>query len=288
MAELNTEAPYEIVIERSTGWLKIPWRELWEYRDLLVLLVQRDFISRYKQTLLGPVWHLLQPMLTTAIFVVFFSRVAGIPTDGLPPAVFYLCGLLVWSYFSQNITTGGATFVNNSHIFGKVYFPRLIVPVSIVIANLVAFALQVIPFLICIGYYKLYTHGLDEVHLTWLVLLTPLPLLQAAVLSLAISLWMSAATAKFRDLVHLNQYIIQIWMFATPIIYPLSRFPAHWRWIAWANPMAVPVQGFRICLLGRGDLSATEILLSVLLTLLLLLTGVSLFQRVERTVIDSV
>ena len=288
MAELNTEAPYEVVIERSTGWLKIPWRELWEYRDLLILLVQRDFISRYKQTILGPVWHLLQPMLTTAIFVVFFSRVAGIPTDGLPPPIFYLCGLLLWNYFAQNITTGGATFVNNSHIFGKVYFPRLIVPVSIVIANLVAFALQVIPFLIFIGYYKLYTHALDKVHLTWLVLLIPLPLLQTALLSLAISLWMSAATAKFRDLVHLNQYIIQIWMFATPIIYPLSKIPAHFRWIVWANPMAVPVQAFRICLLGRGALSATEILLSSVVTLLLLLTGVSLFQRVERTVIDSV
>jgi lipopolysaccharide transport system permease protein len=287
MAELTDASKYEIVIERSSGWLKIPWHELWEYRDLLFLLVQRDFISRYKQTILGPLWHLFQPLLTTAVFVIF-ARAAGISTDGIPAPLFYLCGLLVWNYFSQNITNGGATFVNNAHLFGKVYFPRLIVPISVVIANLVAVALQAIPFLLVLGYYQFFTHGAYQFHLTWLTLLLPLPLIQTCLLSLGISLWMSAATAKFRDLVHLNQYIVQIWMFATPVIYPISRVPIQWRWINWANPVSVPVEAFRLCLLGHGTLELHEIVISSLITLALLLSGIGIFQRVERTVIDIV
>jgi lipopolysaccharide transport system permease protein len=287
MAELTGESKYEIVIERSTGWLKIPWHELWDYRDLLYLLVQRDFISRYKQTILGPLWHLIQPLLTTVVFVIF-ARAAHIPTDSIPAPLFFLCGLLVWNYFNQNITTGGATFVNNAHLFGKVYFPRLIVPISIVIANLVAVALQAIPFLLVLGYYKFFTHSLDQMHLTWLILLFPLPLIQTCLLSLGIGLWMSAGTAKFRDLVHLNQYIVQIWMFATPVLYPLSIVPAHWRWVNWVNPVSVPVEAFRLCLFGQGSLEPHEIVLSILMTLFLLLSGIAIFQRVERTVIDIV
>ena len=287
MAELIGEAKYEIVIERSTGWLKVPWQELWDYRDLLVLLVQRDFISRYKQTILGPLWHLLQPLLTTAVFVIF-ARAVGISTEGIPRPLFFLCGLLMWNYFSQNITTGGATFVNNSHLFGKVYFPRLIVPISVVIANLVAVALQAVPFLIFLGYYKFFTHELDDIHLTWGILLLPLPVIQTCLVSLGISLWMSASTAKFRDLVHLNQYIVQIWMFATPVLYPISIVPSHWRWVNWANPASVPVEAFRLCLFGRGVLEPHEIALSILITLFLLLSGIAIFQRVERTVIDTV
>jgi lipopolysaccharide transport system permease protein len=287
MAELTGESKYEIVIERSTGWLNVPWHELWDYRDLLYLLVQRDFISRYKQTILGPLWHLLQPLLTTLVFVIF-ARAAGISTGGLPPPLFFLCGLLLWTYFAQNITTGGATFVNNSHLFGKVYFPRLVVPLSIVIANLVAVALQAVPLLLILAYYKFFTHSLDTIHLTWLILLLPLPLIQTGLLSLGVGLWMSASTAKFRDLVHLNQYIVQIWMFATPVLYPLSLVPVHWRWMNWVNPVSVPVEAFRICLFGRGSLQLHEIVLSNVITLFLLFSGIAIFQRIERTVIDTV
>ena len=288
MAEVTPATNYEIVIEPSHGWMKIDWRELWEYRDLLVLLVQRDFISRYKQTILGPLWHLIQPVITTAVFVVIFGRVAGISTDSIPQPLFYLCGLLGWNYFSQNITAGGATFVNNAGLFGKVYFPRLIVPVSVIVANLIAFALQLIPFLLFLAYYKFCTAQADAVRFSWLLLLAPLPLLQTALLSLGVSLWMSASTAKFRDLIHLNQFIIQLWMFATPIIYPLSKVPDRWKWIIWANPMSVPVEAFRICLLGRGTLGPVEIAISAASTLLILATGLAVFQKVEKTVVDSV
>ena len=288
MAEVTAPPEFEIVIQPSRGWLNIPWRELWDYRDLLVVLVQRDFISRYKQTILGPLWHLLQPVITAAVFVVVFGGIAGIPTDGIPRLLFYLCGLLGWSYFSQNITNGGATFINNAHLFGKVYFPRLIVPVSVILSNLIALGLQFIPFILCLAYYKLFTHDGDNVSLTWKLLLVPLPLIQTAVLSLGVSLWMSASTAKYRDLVHLNQYIIQIWMFATPVFYPLSKVSKHWEWAIWANPMSVPVETFRICLLGRGTLGPSEIIISVASTVLIAATGLIAFQKVERTVVDSV
>ena len=288
MAEVTAPPGYEIVIQPSRGWLKIDWRELWEYRDLLVLLVQRDFISRYKQTVLGPLWHLLQPVMNAAVYFVIFGLLAGLSTDGLPPPLFYLCSQLAWNYFAQNVTAGGATFINNAALFGKVYFPRLIVPVSVVVANLIAVALQFIPLILCFAYYRFFTPHAAGLPVTWLVLLAPLPLLQTALLSLGVSLWMSASTAKYRDLVHLNQYLIQIWMFVTPVVWPLSKIPPQWKWLALANPLAVPVEGLRICLLGRGTLGATEIAVSILVTLVVLATGLAAFQKVERTVIDSV
>ena len=288
MAEVTTGQNYEIVIQPTRGWLRINWRELWDYRDLLVLLVQREFISRYKQTLLGPLWHLLQPVMNTAVYFVIFGLIAGIPTDGFPQPLFYLCSQLAWNYFAQNVTLGGATFINNAHLFGKVYFPRLIVPVSVVVANLIAVALQLVPFIICFAYYKFFTADAASIPVTWLLLLAPLPLIQTALFSLGVSLWMSASTAKYRDLVHLNQYLIQIWMFATPVVWPLSKIPPHWKWIALANPMAVPVEGLRICLLGRGTLGATEIAVSIVVTFAVLVSGIAAFQKVERTVIDSV
>jgi lipopolysaccharide transport system permease protein len=288
MAEVNAPPNIEIVIQPSRGWLNVNWREFWEYRDLLVVLVQRDFISRYKQTILGPLWHLLQPVITAAVFTVVFGGIAGIPTDGIPRLLFYLCGLLGWSYFSQNITTGGATFTNNAHLFGKVYFPRLIIPVSVILSNLIAFGLQLIPFLLCLFFYKFATQEGAHIELGWRWLLVPLPLLHTALLSLGVSLWISASTAKYRDLTHLHQYLIQIWMFATPVFYPLSKVAPHWHWVIWANPMSVPVESFRYCFLGHGTLGPEEILISVATTFLLLGTGLVVFQKVERTVVDSV
>ena len=287
MGAVDGRPEYEVVIERTHGWLRIDWRALWEYRDLFKMLVQRDCTTRYRQTLLGPRWFVLQPVFTTLVFAVVFGRVAGIPTDGLPAPLFYLCGLLGWNYFTQNLTTGGATFVNNAHLFGKVYFPRLIVPASIVAANLVAFALQLLPFAAFFAWFH-FTGRLGTAALTWRALLVPLPLLQIAALSLGVGLCMSALTAKYRDLIHLTQYLVQIWMFATPIIYPISQVPAKWSWLVWANPMSVPIEGFRICLLGQGHLGVWEIGVSLALTALLLAVGIASFDKVERTVVDSV
>jgi lipopolysaccharide transport system permease protein len=288
MAEVAATPNIEIVIQPSRGWMTIPCREIWEYRDLLFVLVQRDFISRYKQTILGPLWHLLQPLITAAVFLVVFGGIAGIPTDGVPRLLFYLCGLLGWNYFAQNIANGGSTFITNAHLFGKVYFPRLIVPIAIVLSNLIGFALQLIPFAVCLLFYLFGpSHGAG-IAISWRLLLFPLPLLHTAVLSFGVILWMSAATAKYRDLVHLNQYLIQIWMFATPIFYPLSQVSKKLEWAIWANPLSVPVETFRICLLGHGRLGTPEILISVAIALVLAITGLVAFQKVERTVVDAV
>jgi lipopolysaccharide transport system permease protein len=279
---------HEIVIEPNRGWLRIDWREMWEYRDLLRLLVRRDFLAKYKQTLLGPAWFILQPLLTAAMFVVVFGRIAQIPTEGIPAPLFYLCGLLAWNYFAQNVAAGATTFTANAQLFGKVYFPRLVVPAATIVSNLFAFVLQLAPFAVIFCYYKFFTAAGADISTGWRILFVPLLLVQTSLFSLGVSLWMSASTAKYRDLVHLNAFIIQLWMFATPVIYPLSKIPARLEWLAWLNPMAAIVEAFRIVLLGRGELSAACLIASILITLVITISGIVVFQKMERTAVDRV
>ncbi len=282
-----TAHEYEFVIEPNRSWLHIHWRALWDYRDLLILLVRRDFISKYKQTILGPAWFVLQPLFTTIMFTIVFGRVAKISTDGLPPVLFYMCGLLGWNYFSQNMTSGLAAFTVNAQLFEKVYFPRLIVPLSILTANLCAFALQLLTFLGFFAYYKLFLPQGRDLNPDWHILFAPLLILQAFALSLGVILWMAASTAKYRDLLQVNQFIVQLWMFATPIVYPLSKVPPGIVWLAWLNPMTAIVEGFRLCMLGVGTFSTPLLLTSLLGTLVILFTGIMVFQRVERTMVDT-
>ena len=277
---------YEVVVAPSRGWFTLDWREFWEYRDLLVLLIQRDVTSRYKQTLLGPLWFVVQPVLTALVFAIIFGRVAGIPTDGIPGPLFYLCGLLGWTYFSQNISNAGASFVNNAHLFGKVYFPRLIVPVSSVISNLFALGLQFAVFFVFAAWYGL--RG-DAVYFGPAILLALPLLLITATLSLGLSLLFSSSTAKYRDLSHLTPILVQLWMFATPVIYPLSKLTGgdgRFAWIAWMNPMAPVVEGFRFSLLGRGTWNGAMLGVSALASVIILLLGIVAFGRAERTVTD--
>jgi lipopolysaccharide transport system permease protein len=276
---------YQIIIEPNRHWLRFDWRPLWEYRDLLILMVRRDFLAKYKQTVLGPVWFVLQPLMTTAMFVVVFSKVARMSTDGLPPILFYFCGLLAWNYFQQNIIAGAATFTANAHIFGKVYFPRLILPLSTVISNLFAFALQLVMFLAIYVYYK--STGVP-LTLNWSIALVPVLIMATAALSLGVSLWMSSLTAKYRDLIHLFQFLTQLWMFATPLIYPLSSVEGKWKLVASLNPMAAIVELFRYALLGVGSPSTFAVGCSIGFTLITLITGILAFQRTERTFIDTV
>jgi len=279
---------YEVVIEPSRATLQIDWRELWEYRDLLMLLVQRDFNARYKQTLLGPLWFIAQPVLTTIVFAIFFGRIAGIPTDGVPAPLFYMCGLLGWNYFAQNITTAGSTFVNNQALFTKVWFPRLIMPAAAVASNMIAVALQFGAFLGFFAWFAWVRQEPGAAQLTWRALLVPLPLLHLAALSLGISLWMAASTAKYRDLIHLNQFVVQLWMFATPVIYPLSKVPPHWAWLVWLNPVSVPVEAVRVCLLNRGTVDPLALGISLAMTAVLLFTGIIVFQRSARSAVDTI
>jgi lipopolysaccharide transport system permease protein len=277
----------EIAIRPTRGFRGIGVRELWAYRDLILLFVWRDFVARYKQTVLGPLWYVFQPLITTFIFTLVFSHVAALSTDGLPPTLFYLCGLLPWNYFAQTFTSTSGTLVANAGLFGKVYFPRLVVPISAVISNLVAFAIQFVLFVVMYGLHRA-SHFDAAYGMRWQALLLPVVLLQVAALSLGVGLWLAALTAKFRDFAVLSTFLVQLWMYVTPIIYPLAQVPAQWRvWVA-VNPMAVPVEAFRYLLLGTGAVNGTLIAVSLAVTTVALVSGVLAFQRVEKTFVDVI
>jgi lipopolysaccharide transport system permease protein len=279
---------YELVIRPTRGWVHLNLADIWRYRDLLLILVHRDFVAKYKQTILGPAWFILQPLLMTIVFTVIFGAVINIPTDGLPPVLFYFAGLLGWNYFAQTFQNTSGTLVNNAGLFGKVYFPRLIVPLAAVISNCMAFALQLATFLCIWAYFKIFTGAGATFGVSLAIVWLPLILLQIAALSFGVGLWLSAMTAKYRDFTFLSSFIIQIWMYATPVIYPLSQIPEKWRWLAVLNPMAMPVETIKYMFLGQGLVIPAYLAVSVAITLLLLLSGVLVFNRIEKTFVDTV
>jgi len=279
---------YELVIRPTRGWVHLNLADIWRYRDLLLILVHRDFIAKYKQTILGPAWFILQPLLMTIVFTVIFGAVINIPTDGLPPVLFYFAGLLGWNYFAQTFQNTSGTLVNNAGLFGKVYFPRLIVPLAAVISNCMAFALQLATFLCIWAYFKIFTGAGATFGVSLAIVWLPLILLQIAALSFGVGLWLSAMTAKYRDFTFLSSFIIQLWMYATPVIYPLSQIPEKWRWLAVLNPMAMPVETIKYMFLGQGLVIPAYLAVSVAITLLLLLSGVLVFNRIEKTFVDTV
>ena len=281
-------AGHEIVIEPNRSWLTIDWRELWEYRDLLVLLVRRDFVARYKQTILGPLWFILQPLLMTIVFTVIFDRVARIPTDGLPPVIFYFSGLVTWGYFSQNLNSASTTFTTNAYLFTKVFFPRLIVPAAAAVSNLFGFAIQFLTFLAFFVWFRFFTGVGDAITIRWEAVFLPVLILHMMVLSLGVSLWMSSLTAKYRDFSHLMTFLTQLWMYATPIVIPLSSFPEKWRWVAYMNPMTAVVEFFRYAFLGQGTPDPISIGFSVAFAFVVFVTGVMYFNRTARTFVDTV
>ena len=279
---------YCVVIEPNRSWFRLPWRELLHYRDLWFLLVRRDFVAKYKQTILGPAWFIIQPLLMTVMFTIVFGKIAKIPTDNLPRVLFYLCGMLAWTYFAECIRGTSTVFVTNAALFGKVYFPRLIVPVAIVTSNLIAFAIQLVTFTGFWLYFKFFTAAGQLFSLTSAIALLPLLLLQTACIGLGVGLWMSSMTAKYRDFVHLTGFLTQLWMYATPIVYPLSEVPEKWRWISALNPMTGIVETYRYALLGAGTVNPKYLALSAGMTVALLISGTLLFRRTERTFIDTV
>ena len=280
-------AKYEIVLKPSSSWISLELAGIWHYRDLLQLLVWRDFASRYKQTILGPIWFIAQPLLMTLVFTIVFGHVAGLSTDGLPPTLFYLCGQLGWNYFAANFNANSSTLVMNAQLFSKVYFPRLVMPLSALISNLFAFAIQVLTFLAFYVYYKL-AFPAASFGMTPYALLLPLVVVHAAIISLGVTLAMSALTAKYRDLIHVSPLIIQVWMYATPIIVPLSKFPLKWQWMVVLNPMTVVVESFRLTLLGHGTVHLSHLVYSVAVSLVLLIVGLLAFGKVEKTFVDTV
>lgn len=279
---------YEIIIQPNRSWFYIDWREFLHYRDLLFLLVRRDFVSKYKQTILGPTWYVIQPLLMTLVFTIIFGKVAKIPTDGLPPMLFYLCGLLAWRYFASCLSATSTSFTANAGLFGKVYFPRLIVPLSVIISNLFAFAIQLVTFLCFLLYFKYFTPTSANIKPNLFIFALPLLLLQIAAISLGVGLWLSALTAKYRDFQFLMGFLVQLWMYATPVIYPMSMVPEKWKPILFLNPMAPIVELYRYAFLGAGTINPNYLIISTSISIFTLLTGILIFNKTERTFIDTV
>ncbi len=279
---------YEIVIQPTRDWFSIDWKGLLDYRDLLFLLVRRDFIAKYKQTLLGPAWFILQPLLTTVVFTLIFGNITKIPTEGIPPVLFYLCSLLAWSYFAQSLQAIAASLLVHSYLFSKVYFPRLIIPLSIIVSNLMAFALQLLTFLLFYLYFKFGTPIGARMDFNRVVFLLPFLLLQTAAVSLGVGLWIAAMTVRYRDLQHIVPLVTQLWMYLTPVIYPLSSVPEKWKGIMILNPMTSVVESYRYAFFGVGSLDAGFLITSFCLVFLILISGVFMFNRVEKTFVDTI
>ena len=285
MATQTDANGWDLVIEPPKGWFDLHFQDLWRYRDLMGLFVRRDFVASYKQTILGPLWHIIQPLLTTLMFTVVFGRIAGLPTDKVPQFVFYMAGTTVWSYFANCLTRTSNTFIANAGIFGKVYFPRMVVPVSVVMSQLIAFSIQFTFFLFVYGLF--WAKG-APIQPNWAVGLLPLLLLMMAGLALGFGVIISSLTTKYRDLQVLVGFGVQLWMYATPVIYPLSTMPDHYRWIIVANPLTAVVETFRYGFFGTGVFSWAYLAYSAGFTVLLLLLGMAVFNRVERTFMDTV
>jgi lipopolysaccharide transport system permease protein len=275
-----------MVIEPHRRLLDLKLGDLWRYKDLVLLFVRRDFVSVYKQTILGPLWYLIQPLLTTIIFTVVFGNIASLPTDGLPKFLFYMSGTVVWSYFASCLTKTSETFVQNANLFGKVYFPRLAVPVSILISNLITFLIQFALFLAFVLYFAL-RGTLIQPNWLW-VILSPVLLLMMAGLGLGLGIIVSSLTTKYRDLRFLVQFGVQLLMYATPVIYPVSSIPARFQWIIQANPMTPIIEAFRYAFLGTGTVNLPNLAYSFGFMLVVVIVGSIIFNRVEATFMDTV
>lgn len=280
---------YEVVIKPRQSWLKVDWQGLVEYRDLLFLLVRRDFLARYKQTILGPAWFVISPIITTLVYTLVFGRMLGVSTGGVPPMLFYLSGLVGWSYFAGLVTQSGNTLISNAQLFGKVYFPRLIVPFSVAVSTCLTFAIQLGTFLVILAINI--SNGTVNVGLTQIltgILVMPLILLHMAFLGLGIGFLLASLTAKYRDFQHLVHFMVNLWMYATPIIYPASRVPEQFIWIARLNPMAPVVEAVRSLFLGTPWMHPYAYVYSGVVAVLIFIAGMLIFQRTARTFIDTV
>lgn len=285
MADYEANNAYQVEIVPKRGLFEIDLKEIWNYRDLILLFVKRTFVSQYKQTILGPAWAVIQPLLTTIVFTVVFGGLASLPTDGVPGFLFYMCGTICWNYFSSNITVTSNTFVSNAAIFGKVYFPRLVLPISTVITNLISFSIQLVTFLI---FWAIYLFRETTVCPNWFLLMLPLLLLQMAMLSLGFGIIISALTTKYRDLTMLVGFGVQLWMYATPVAYSSSLIPEKWMGLYMLNPMTPIIEMFRYGFLGAGTVDVSYYLISWCVTILILVSGILLFNKVEKTFMDTV
>ena len=279
---------WDLIIQNKSSLFRLDLHEVWRYRDLLRMYVKRDIITFYKQTILGPMWFFIQPIMTTIMFMFVFGGIAGISTDGVPQAVFYLAGLVCWNYFADCLTKCSDTFNANQQIFGKVYFPRLIVPFSIVISNMVKMGIQLVLFLAVYAYYFIV---LGTFEINWTIVLFPVLLLMLASLGLGFGLVISSLTTKYRDLRFLITFGVQLWMYATPVIYPLSVMKQNYPdkiWVIVANPLTAIIETFKFGFTGVGVFEWNYLLYSFVMSIAVLLLGIIVFNRVQKNFMDVI
>ncbi|WP_372719094.1 ABC transporter permease [Novipirellula sp.] len=275
---------WDLIIQPHSSLLSLQLGEVWRYRDLLYLFVRRDIVSFYKQTILGPIWFFIQPLMTTLIYVLVFGQIAGLSTDGLPQILFYLCGITFWNYFSECFNKTATVFRDNAQLFGKVYFPRIITPLSIVISNLFRFAIQFALFILIAGYY--YWRG--EIQIQPTIALFPLLVTLMATLGLGLGMLFSALTTKYRDMAFLLQFGVQLLMYASPVIYPFSQIPDRLQPLLQWNPLTPIFETARHGFLGAGSFDPLNLAYSTIVSIIVFLASTLIFNRVERTFMDTV
>ncbi|MCQ2102476.1 MAG: ABC transporter permease [Fibrobacter sp.] len=284
---MSQSSEWTTEIKPKSSLLSIDFREIWQYRDLYRMFVKRDIVTWYKQTILGPLWFFIQPIMTTIMFMVVFGGIAKISTDGLPQPLFYLAGICLWQYFAESLNQTSKTFIDNANVFGKVYFPRLVVPMATVTSNLVRLAIQMGLFLLVFGYYMIFTSA--PVHPNIYVLLTPVLILILAGLALGFGILFSSLTTKYRDLTFLLSFIVQLWMYATPVIYPLSTITdPRLKMLMQANPLSSIMETFKFGMLGVGEFSWAALGYSAGFMIVLLALGIIVFNRIQKTFMDTV
>ena len=281
----EVDSDWDLIIEGSTSLFDLKLKDFWRYRDLLTMFVKRDFVSFYKQTILGPLWFFIQPLFTSIIYTFIFGRLATISTDGLPQPLFYLAGITAWNYFADCLTKTSTVFKDNLQIFGKVYFPRLILPLSIVASNLVRFGVQMLLFFGVMFYY--YWQG-EVFTITWALLMFPVLVVMMALLGLGLGLIITAMTTKYRDLAFLVTFGVQLLMYTTTVIYPLSAAPEKYKYIIELNPMTGIIEAFRYGFLGKGEFSAWSIGYSAIVSLIVLSFGIIIFNKTEKSFVDTI
>lgn len=276
---------WDLVIKGHTSLFDLNFVDLWRYRDLMLLFVKRDFVSFYKQTVLGPLWFFIQPIFTTLVFTFVFGNLAGISTDGLPQQLFYLTGITSWNYFSDCLTKTSTVFKDNANIFGKVYFPRLIMPISIVVSNLVRFGVQLLLLLFMMGYFGLKGANFQ---ITYGVFFFPILVLMMALLGLGLGLIITAVTTKYKDLTFLITFGVQLLMYGTTVIYPLSAAPEKYKNIIELNPMTGIIEAFRFGFLGKGEFTLWSIGYSACVTIIVLFFGILIYNKTEKNFVDTI
>jgi lipopolysaccharide transport system permease protein len=286
-AKIKSSEKFDIVLESKTSFLKLNLIEVWHYRDLMWLFVRRDFVAQYKQTILGPVWHLIQPLLTTLMFLFLFGKVAGIGTDGIePPLLFYMSGITIWNYFSACLTSTSNTFITNAAVFGKVYFPRLVIPLSVVISNIVRFGIQ---FGLLLIFMIIYAFKGYPIHVSIYWLYIPVLIFVMAGIGLGLGIIISSLTTKYRDLSFLLTFAVQLGMYVTPIPYPLSYLEkSKYKWLIDLNPLTSITEAFRFCLFGKGTVELQGLIYSFSFMAIVLIIGTLIFNKVEKNFMDTV